>query len=151
MKISYNNACVLSTDFKGRCDFVHNPLESSSHVVCKKSHDEKTVTLKQKILAAVTPIVFGIGKMKATVNFHGKSLRFAKKVNFHIGVGTKRNVKATVERKNPFRLGKPVQKPKEKPFCHTPRPIVNLGIIQRCVHKKACRLNVAPLSADPPN
>ncbi len=143
--------CILSTDFKGSCDFIHNPLESSSHVVCKKSHDEKTVTLKQKILAAVTPIVFGIGKMKATVNFHGKSLRFAKKVNFHIGVGTKRNVKATVERKNPFRLGKPVQKPKEKPFCRTPRPVVRLGTFQCRVHKKICRHIVTPLPTDPPN
>ena len=144
-------SCILPTSFKGSCDFVHYPLETSSHVVCKKSHNEKTVTLKQKILAAIASIVIGIGKMEPTVDLHGKSLSLAKKVNFHIGVGTKWNVKATVERKNPFRLGKPVQKPKEKPFCRTPRPIVRLGTFQCRVHKKVCRHIVTPLPTDTPN
>ena len=70
-------SCILPTSFKGSCDFVHYPLETSSHVVCKKSHNEKTVTLKQKILAAIASIVIGIGKMEPTVDLHGKSLRFA--------------------------------------------------------------------------
>ena len=44
-------------------------------VLCEKPQYQVTVFLKQEVFAAVTPVVFCIGKMESAVNLYGKSLQ----------------------------------------------------------------------------
>ena len=41
-------------------------------VLCEKPQYQVTVFLKQEVFAAVTPVVFCIGKMESAVNLYGK-------------------------------------------------------------------------------
>jgi len=118
-------------------------------VLCEKPQYQVTVFLKQEVFAAVTPVVFCIGKMESAVNLYGKLPLLAEKIHFHKWIGAEWNINTPIDRKQTFRLGKSVEELKEKPLGRTSRGTPITGLFQRCMDKQVRRLRICTVAPEP--